>query len=190
MYRWEFVSSLKVVRASHALRSFQALRLLVLYCSRAGFCSIRKNIRASLVEPRFVFCRAEIPMARSNKPCYFPELSKNLHDYMFIIPEQKTYFENKNLSTWETSFMRERAHTPVCCTWETALLQKISFGGNSVIKACVASHSPLLISLKQYNDSTLMEFLFLQLTFKRKTKLSVISSEIMTLSRFREKSRQ
>ena len=41
--------------------------------------------------------------------------------------------------------MRESTHTSVSHAWETALLQKISFGGNFVINACVASFSPLLI---------------------------------------------
>ena len=36
--------------------------------------------------------QAKIPMARPNKPWYFPESSKNLHDYLFIIPDQKGYF--------------------------------------------------------------------------------------------------
>ena len=35
-----------------------------------------------------------------------------------------------------------------------------------------------------------MEILFLQLTFNRETSMSVISSVIMTMSQFREKSRQ
>ena len=87
---------------------------------------------------------AKIPMLRTNKPWYFPESSKNLHDYMFTIPDRKMYFENKIISTWETSFMRERAHTPVSHAWETALFQKISFGRNFVINAWVASLSPLL----------------------------------------------
>ena len=38
-------------------------------------------------------------MARPNKPWYFPESSKILHDYMFIIPNQNYIFENKKLST-------------------------------------------------------------------------------------------
>ena len=40
---------------------------------------------------------------------------------MFIIPDQKCIFENKNLSTSETSFMRELTHPPVSRAWETAL---------------------------------------------------------------------
>ena len=36
--------------------------------------------------------RAKIPMARPNKPWYFPESSVNLHDYMLIIPDQKMHF--------------------------------------------------------------------------------------------------
>ena len=51
----------------------------------------------------------------------------------------------------------------------------------------VASFSPLLI-LFEYNNNTLMGILFLQVTFKRKIKLSVISSEIMTLLQFHERS--
>ena len=41
--------------------------------------------------------RAKIPMARPNKPWYFPESSKNLHDYMFIITDQKYIFEISRL---------------------------------------------------------------------------------------------
>ena len=40
-----------------ATGSYKKNRLVVLICNRAGFCSIRKNIRASLVEPWFVFWR-------------------------------------------------------------------------------------------------------------------------------------
>ena len=61
--------------------------------------------------------RAKIPMARPNKPWLFPESSKNLHDYMFIITDQKIYFWN--LSTLETSFMRESTHTRVSRALET-----------------------------------------------------------------------
>ena len=55
--------------------------------------------------------RAKISLARPNKPWYFPESSKNLRDYMFIIPDRKMYFENKIISTWNFIHAWTRAHT-------------------------------------------------------------------------------
>ena len=87
---------------------------------------------------------AKIPMARPNKPWYFPESSRNLHNLCLSSwPDRKVYFENKIISTWETSFMRKHADTPVSRAWEIVLLQKISFGRNFVINAWAASCSPL-----------------------------------------------
>ena len=110
----------------------------------------------------------------------FSESSKNLHDYMFIIPDKKSIFENKNL-------------TPVSRVWETVFLEKIRFGGNFVVIACVAACPPLLMFFEAIL-ATLMEILFLQLTFNRETKPSAISSEVMIpvmiVSRFLEKSQQ
>ena len=84
------------------------------------------------------------------------------------------------------SCVNARTHALVYRAWETALLQlKDKFWREFVMNACVAS-----FSMKRYNSSMLMEISFLQLTFKRETKLSMISSEIIIQSRFREKSRQ
>ena len=64
--------------------------------------------------PWFVFWRdsrssqIKYPWWDQTSPDIFSvESSKNLHDYIFIILDQQCIFENKSLSTWETSFIRE-----------------------------------------------------------------------------------
>ena len=55
------------------------------------------------------------------------------------------------------SYVNPRTYVHVSRAWSTALLQKITFGGNFEMNACVASFSPLLLSLKRCNNFTLIE---------------------------------
>ena len=71
--------------------------------------------------------------------------------YAFIIPTKKCISENKTLLTWETSFMRERTHAPVFHAWETAHLQKISFGGNFVYVVSFSSLSILYEAIQWFD---------------------------------------
>ena len=95
---------------------------------------------------------------------------KTLHHYMFVIPDPKCIFKKTKISRLEKLHPGVNART---CQFPV-LLQKITFGGNFIRNACVASFSTSLIFFVAKNDSTLMEMLFLQLIFKRETKLSVI----------------
>ena len=98
---------------------------LILICNRAGFL-LDSGIQGDLVciwrdrrSSKYTHGKTQqaliIIFSRT-------EPSKNLHDYMFLISDQKDIFENKNLSTREVSFMRERTHTLVSCAWPAALL--------------------------------------------------------------------
>ena len=67
----------------------------------------------------------------------FPESSKHLHDYMFIIPDQRLYFwkQIKIKTHVRTSFLRVRNGNP----------SEDEFGGKFVMNACVASFFLFLI---------------------------------------------
>ena len=84
---------------------------------------------------KIVHGRAKIPMARPNKPWYFPESSKILHDYMFIIPGQPKNVLNIFRLEKLHSDVNERTHAGVSRALETALLQK--FWREFCINECV-----------------------------------------------------
>ena len=99
---------------------------------------------------------------------------------MFIIPDQQTDFWNQKsldfrnfVHAWThacTSFPRLGDRTP----------SKICLGVDFVMKACVASFFPLFIfyeAIQWFHADG--NFIF-QLTFKRETKLSVISSDAIS----------
>ena len=112
-------------------------------------------------------------------PDIFPNRAKT---YMFIIPDQICILKTKIARLEQLhSCVNARTHE------FSALGRPHSFDGIFILMCVSLRFLPFQFSLKRYNDSTLMEFLFLQLTFKRENRLSVISFENMTLSRFREK---
>ena len=87
-------------------------------CNRSGFCSIRKNIRASLVEPLFVHQWRD-----QTSPDIFPNRARTCTITCSSSLTKKYIFESKNLSTWERSWIHTWTHdASVSRAWETVHL--------------------------------------------------------------------
>ena len=81
------------------------------------------------------------PPPPAEKAAYEPanpddfRIEQNLHNYMFIIPDQKMYFW-KQISLNLRNYINASTHAPpVTRSWETALLQKIIWVG--ILYECV-----------------------------------------------------
>ena len=61
----------------------------ILVCNPTGFCSIRESITS-----HGLYCRAKITHGETKQALIFTESSEILHDYIFIVPEQK---KNRNM---------------------------------------------------------------------------------------------
>ena len=122
--------------------------------NRVGFCSIWENIRARLVEPKE-------PGQDKTSPDFSPDYAEKpprLHICHFRI--QNYIFQNKTIST---SCVNARSQP------FPALGKPHSFNGNFIMNAHVAFFLPFKFSMKRYNDSTMMEILFLQLSSREKS---------------------
>ena len=105
-------------------------------------------------------------------PDIYPSRAKNCTIKCLSPLTKKCILKQKSLAIDSRDFiMCECTHAPVSRALWTEVLQRISFGGNFALNACGGSFFPRLV-WRRYNDFTVMEVLFLQLTFKRETKLS------------------